>query len=95
MRRQGPPAPSGIAPFRRSQPARPPGLGVLLGVLFASLLGAGCEDFDGIPWRNLYGFLRLLEFDKAKQVLRVHTYPPYLNQYIAQDDAEDFVLPWP
>ena len=61
---------------------------MLLGVLFASLLGAGCEDFDGIPWRNLYGYLRLLEFDKAKQVLRVHTYPPYLNQYIAQDDAD-------
>jgi hypothetical protein len=38
--------------------------------------------------------LRLVEFDKANQVLRVHTYSPYLNRYIDQDDAEDFVLPW-
>ena len=41
------------------------------------------------------GYLRLLEFDKANQALRVHTYSPYLNQCVVQDDAEDFVLPLP
>jgi hypothetical protein len=52
-----------------------------------------CPQMPQIKGGN--GYLRLLEFDKANQVLRVHTYSPYLNQSIEQDDAEDFVLPLP
>jgi Calcineurin-like phosphoesterase len=52
-----------------------------------------CPQMSQIKGGN--GYLRLLEFDKANQVLRVHTYSPYLNQYMDGDDAEDFVLPLP
>jgi hypothetical protein len=52
-----------------------------------------CPEMPQIKGGN--GYLRLLEFDKANQVLRVHTYSPYLNQYVEQDDSEDFVLPLP
>ncbi len=52
-----------------------------------------CPQMPQIKGGN--GYLRLLEFDKANQALRVHTYSPYLNQCVVQDDAEDFVLPLP
>lgn len=41
------------------------------------------------------GYLRLLEFDQPNQLIRVRTYSPYLQQFIEQDDSEDFVLEWP
>jgi len=37
------------------------------------------------------GFLRLLEFDYRKKVIRVRTYSPYLNRYLF-DDANEFTL---
>ena len=52
-----------------------------------------CPEMPQIKGGN--GYLRLLEFDKANQVLRVHTFSPYLGQYMDQDDTEDFVLPLP
>ena len=51
-----------------------------------------CPEMPQIKGGN--GYLRLIEFDKVQQVLHVHTYSPYLNQYLVTDD-EDFILPWP
>jgi hypothetical protein len=51
-----------------------------------------CAQYPDLHGGN--GYLRLLEFDDANRLLRVHTYSPYLDQYVQRDDSEDFTLAW-
>jgi hypothetical protein len=38
-----------------------------------------------------YGYLRVLQFDFAKKTIQVHTYSPYMDDYLT-DDANQFTL---
>jgi hypothetical protein len=52
-----------------------------------------CAQYPDLHGGN--GYLRLLEFDEANRRIRVRTYSPYLDQYLSQDDSEEFGLEWP
>jgi 3',5'-cyclic AMP phosphodiesterase CpdA len=50
------------------------------------------SDYQWLNYENFgYGYLRVLQFDFAKKTIQVHTYSPYMDDYLT-DDANQFTL---